>query len=87
MTPATLLHLQSAERQLAKLSEMVADMKVGPSSARLGNLAAEAELACMDLSMTFGCLFGLAADAMCAEQDETVIPFRRHRQAVEARQN
>lgn len=73
---ATSLHLQSATRQLTALSEMVEAMKAGPSNAALGNLAAEAELATMDLARTFGCLFGLAADAMCTEQDVKVVSIR-----------
>lgn len=77
MNLAVQLHLEAAERQLTALSEQVAAMKAGPSNAVLGNLAVDAELACMDLARTFGCLFGLAADAMCAEQDGKVVPFRR----------
>lgn len=72
---ATTLHLEAAERQLTALSEQVAAMKAGASNAVLGNLAVDAELACMDLARTFGCLFGLAADAMCAEQDGNVVQF------------
>lgn len=71
------LHLQSAERQLMALAEQVAAMRRGPSNAALGNLAVDAELAAMGLSHTLGAVFGLAADAMCAEQDAKVVPFRR----------
>jgi hypothetical protein len=71
------LHLESAERQLLALAEQVAAMRRGPSHAALGNLAVDAELAAMGLSHTLGAVFGLAADAMCAEQDRNVVPFRR----------
>lgn len=67
------LHLDSAERQLMALAEQVAAMRRGPSNAVLGNLAVDAELAAMSLSHTLGAVFGLAADAMCAEQDEKIV--------------
>lgn len=72
------LHLESAERQLAALSEQLTAMKAGPSNAALGNLAVDAELAAMSLSHTLGAVFGLAADAMCAEQDGKVVSIRRY---------
>ncbi|MDO9334977.1 MAG: hypothetical protein Q7T61_01120 [Caulobacter sp.] len=77
MTDCIQLHLEAAERQLTALAEQVAAMKAGPSYSALGNLAVDAELAAMGLSHSLGAVFGLAADAMCAEQDGKVVPFRR----------
>jgi len=74
------LHLESAERQLMALAEQVAAMRSGPSTARLGNLAEDAELAAFELRATFGLLAVAASIRMCAEQDGKVVRFltRRH---------
>jgi hypothetical protein len=77
MTLAITTTLEGVERQLAALSEMVADMKRGQSFARLGNLAHDAELACFDLGALFAAVSIHAANGMCAEQDAARKNIRR----------